>query len=161
MISEILKKMILYSNGNLHDINHFIKVWTYAKTIAELEGVDESTKYILETAAIVHDIACPVLRARSGSCDGKMQEIEGPDLAKEFLKEFEFSEEQLSRVLYLVGHHHTCEDVNGIDYQILLEADYIVNAGESGYSLESIKETDAALFRTVSGKSILESIFGF
>ena len=69
MISEILKKMILYSNGNLHDINHFIKVWTYAKTIAELEGVDESTKYILETAAIVHDIACPVLRARFGSCD--------------------------------------------------------------------------------------------
>ena len=161
MISEILKKMILYSNGNLHDINHFIKVWAYAKTIAELEGVDESTKYILETAAIVHDIACPVLRARSGSCDGKMQEIEGPDLAKEFLKEFEFSEEQLNRVLYLVGHHHTCEDVNGIDYQILLEADYIVNADESGYSLESIKKTDAALFRTASGKSILESIFGF
>ena len=160
MTSEILKKMILYSNGNLHDINHFIKVWTYAKTIAELECVDESTKYILETAAIVHDIACPTLRARFGSCDGKMQEIEGPDLAKDLLKEFKLSEEQLSRVLYLVGHHHTYGDVDGIDYQILLEADYIVNAGESGYTTESIKETDATLFKTASGRSILKSIFG-
>ncbi len=37
-IAEILKKMITFSNGNIHDIDHLIKVWTYAKTIGELEG---------------------------------------------------------------------------------------------------------------------------
>ena len=39
-ITEILKKMITFSNGNIHDIDHLIKVWTYAKTIGELEGLD-------------------------------------------------------------------------------------------------------------------------
>lgn len=37
MIEEIFIKMLKYANGNLHDINHFIKVWTYAKTIGQLE----------------------------------------------------------------------------------------------------------------------------
>jgi hypothetical protein len=32
-----MKKMILYSNGNTHDINHFMKVYGYAKMIGECE----------------------------------------------------------------------------------------------------------------------------
>ena len=40
----------------------------------------------------------------------------------------------MNRVAYLVGHHHSPEQIDGIDYQILIEADYIVNASESGYS---------------------------
>lgn len=34
-VSEVIKKMVAYSEGNLHDINHFMKVYAYAKTIAE------------------------------------------------------------------------------------------------------------------------------
>ncbi len=37
-VAEIMNKMIAYSDGNLHDINHFMKVWGYARTIAEMEG---------------------------------------------------------------------------------------------------------------------------
>ena len=40
----------------------------------------------------------------------------------------------MNQVAYLVGHHHSPEQIEGIDYQILIEADYIVNASESGYS---------------------------
>lgn len=32
LVSEIVKKMIDYSQGNLHDINHFMKVYGYAKS---------------------------------------------------------------------------------------------------------------------------------
>ena len=32
-IAEITKKMIEFYDGNLHDINHFLKVYAYAKTI--------------------------------------------------------------------------------------------------------------------------------
>lgn len=39
-ISQIMEKMIAFSNGNLHDMNHLMCVWTYAKTIGELEGLD-------------------------------------------------------------------------------------------------------------------------
>ena len=57
-IAEILEKMICYSNGNIHDIDHLVRVWTFAKTIGELEHIDAETQYILEVAAITHDIAC-------------------------------------------------------------------------------------------------------
>ena len=40
----------------------------------------------------------------------------------------------MNRVAYLVGHHHSPEQIDAIDYQILIEADDIVNASESRYS---------------------------
>ena len=51
-ISQLMEQMIVFSNGNLHDITHFITVWTYAKTIGELEGLDPETQFVLEVAAI-------------------------------------------------------------------------------------------------------------
>ena len=44
----------------------------------------------------------------------------------------------MNRVAYLVGHHHSPEQINGIDYQILIEADDIVNASESRCSQQAI-----------------------
>lgn len=60
-IAQIIEKMIAFSEGNIHDITHLSCVWTYAKTIGELEGLDAETQFILEVAAITHDIACPAL----------------------------------------------------------------------------------------------------
>mgnify|MGYP000340972515 FL=1 len=31
------------------------------------------------------------------------------------------------RVAYLIGHHHTYDKIEGMDYQILVEADFLVN----------------------------------
>ena len=87
-ITEILKKMITFSNGNIHDIDHLIKVWTYAKTIGELEGLDPETQFVLEVAAITHDIACPLCREKYGNANGKYQEIEGAPLVTEFLSRY-------------------------------------------------------------------------
>ena len=36
LISHIAQKMIRESHGNLHDINHFLKVYAYARTIGVL-----------------------------------------------------------------------------------------------------------------------------
>ena len=66
-ISEIMKKMILYSNGNTHDINHFMKVYGYAKMIGECEHLAAKEQKILEIAAILHDIACPLCREKYGN----------------------------------------------------------------------------------------------
>ena len=38
-VAEVVKKMVEYSKGDLHDINHFMKVYAYAKTIAEGENL--------------------------------------------------------------------------------------------------------------------------
>ena len=87
-ISQIMEKMIAFSEGNIHDIDHFVRVWNYAKTIAELEGINPDTQYILEVAAITHDIACPLCREKYGNTNGKLQEEEGVPLIKVFLSDF-------------------------------------------------------------------------
>lgn len=157
-IAQIMKKMIAFSEGNVHDIDHFMKVWTYAKTIGELEQIDEKTQYILEVAAITHDIACPLCRVKYGNTNGKYQEEEGGPLVTEFLSDTGMTKEQISRVAYLVGHHHTLTAIEGMDYQILIEADYIVNATESGYSRENVENFVEKIMKTDSGKEIARGI---
>lgn len=159
-IAEIMKRMIAFSNGNMHDIDHFIRVWAYAKMIGELEGLDEGTQYVLEAAAITHDIACPLCREKYGSTNGKYQEKEGMIMAADFLADTGMPKEQIDRVAYLVGHHHTIDGIDGADYQILIEADYIVNAEESGYSKKNIENFIAAVMKTESGKAIAKSVLG-
>ena len=158
-IAELTRKMIVFSEGDLHDISHFLKVWAYAKTIGELEGLDPQTQFILEAAALTHDIACPLCREKYGNTAGPYQEKEGMVLTRNFLADCGLAEKTLERVIYLVGHHHTLSGVDGMDYQILLEADYLVNADESGYSRENIENTLARLFKTPTGSSLLKSIY--
>lgn len=158
-VSELIKKMIAYSQGNLHDIAHFLKVYAYAKTIGECERLDEDTQLTLEVAAVLHDIACPLCREKYGSTDGQYQEREGAVLAADFLKDTGFSEALIARVSYLVGHHHTLTQIEGMDYQILIEADYLVNADESHYDKENIRNMDEKIFRTEAGKELLREMY--
>lgn len=158
-VNTVMQKMIDFSDGNLHDICHFLKVYAYAKTIGEGEGLDPVTQETLELAAIVHDIACPLCREKYGSTMGKYQEAEGMPLAREFLQGTGTPEDMTERVAYLVGHHHTLDNVDGIDYRILLEADFLVNADESSYSTEKIQHAADTVFATATGKRLLESIY--
>lgn len=48
MINKIKEKMIVFYKGNLHYIEHFIKVYSYARMIGEMEGLDSKTQSILE-----------------------------------------------------------------------------------------------------------------
>ena len=158
-VSDIAVKMIEYSNGNLHDINHFLKVYAYAKTIGSCEKLTMEEQETLEISALVHDIACPLCRAKYGNTNGKLQETEGSILAREFLRDVGLPEKIVDRVTFLVAHHHTLTDVDGLDYQILLEADYLVNAGESHYTQDNISNAEKRLFRTQTGIALLRSIY--
>ena len=35
-IAELAQRMIAYSTGNLHDINHFLKVYAYALSLIHI-----------------------------------------------------------------------------------------------------------------------------
>ena len=158
-VAEIMKNMVAYSQRNLHDIDHFLKVWAYAKAIGELEGLGPEEQTVLEVAAITHDIACPLCREKYGNTGGKNQEREGAVLAREFLQDSGLRESQIDRVVYLVGHHHTYTAIEGLDYQILVEADYLVNAGESGYSEEQRRTFAKNVFQTETGRALLQAVF--
>ncbi len=158
-IAEITKKMIAYSNGNRRDISHFLKVYVYAKTIGECEGLDPRTQEILEVSALLHDIACPLCREKYGNTNGSNQEKEGTILAADFLKDSGYDQNFIDRVVFLVGHHHTLDQIDGMDYQILIEADYLVNADESSYSETNIRNTMTHVFKTGTGTALLKSIY--
>lgn len=158
-ISEIALKMIVYSNGDLHDINHFMKVYAYAKTIGECERLDSQTQAILEAAAILHDIACPLCREKYGNTSGPLQEKEGAILTEAFLKNFDCPDAFMKRVVFLVGHHHSLNRIEGMDYQILVEADYLVNADEAKQSNEDIHSMMERVFKTKTGISLLKSMY--
>ena len=158
-ISQILEKMLVFSEGKVHDIDHLIRVWTYARAIAELEGLDAETRFVLETAAITHDIACPLCREKYGSTNGKYQEAEGSHLVRAFLADTGLSGAQIDRVAFLVGHHHSYTDVDGPDYQILLEADYIANACENGYDRQAVEAFLQRFMKTDSGRRLARAVF--
>ena len=158
-VSEAIVKMVSDCGGSQHDICHFMKVWAYARTIGELEGLDPGTLQTLEFSAIVHDIACPELRKEFGNAPGNLQEIYGPPLVRVFFKDSGMDEEMLSRICYLVGHHHTTSDVHGMDHQILLEADFLVNAGEQEKYQKNAGSVRKEVFKTKTGIGLLEKMF--
>ena len=159
-VAAVIERMIAFSDGNLHDIDHLIRVWTYARTIGALEGLDGRTQYILEVAAITHDIACPLCRAKYGNTNGKLQEQEGAPMAAEFLGKLGLEADVVERVAWLVGHHHTFAPVDGMDHQALLEADYIANASENGYSADNIRIFTDRIVKTAAGRRLIGAVFG-
>lgn len=158
-VAQIMERMIAFSEGNMHDIDHLIRVWTYAKIIGELEGLDADAQYILEVSAITHDIACPLCRGKYGNTNGKHQEEEGAPLVRAFLADTGMTEAQIGRIAYLVGHHHTIDGVDALDWQILIEADYIANATENSYSEKNVRSFVQKIMKTDSGKRLAQSIF--
>ena len=107
----------------------------------------------------VHDISCPLCREKYGNTNGKNQELESEPLVKEFFEGMPVSEQKVERIIWLVTHHHTYTNIDGIDYQILIEADFLVNASESNFSKVSIENAKSRIFRTAAGCRLLESIF--
>ena len=159
IVSIAIQRMIEFYKGNRHDINHFLKVWAMAKTIGELEGLDAHTQEILELAAVIHDIACPLCREKYGDTDGKHQERESPPLVEAFFEDLPVARADAERISWLAAHHHTYTDIGGIDHQILLEADYLVNADENGYKRPAIENFRARIFRTAAGIRLLDSVY--
>lgn len=158
-VADAVEKMIRFSDGNIHDIEHFMKVWAFAKTIGEQEGLDEHTQLILELAAVVHDISCPLCREKYGNTNGKLQEREGPALVAEFFAGSGLADSDILRISWLVAHHHTFIDVDGLDHRILLEADFLVNAGENGSPKAAVRKARELVFKTQSGTRLLDSVF--
>ncbi len=67
---------------------------------------------------------------------------------------------EVDRICYLIAHHHTYENVDGLDYRILLEADFLVNALEDDLPKEAIRKCRENVFETETGVYLLNTMFG-
>lgn len=158
--NRLIEEMVGYYSGDPKRIQHFLKVYQFAKLIGEQEELDEQTRFTLETAAIVHDIGIRNAEEKFGQCNGKLQEQEGPPEAEKLLAALGYDENVINRVSYLVGHHHTYTNVDGMDYRILLEADFLVNIYEDGLDKEAVLSVLENVFRTETGIRLCRTMFG-
>ena len=158
-IADLFIAMATYDTPSTHRIAHFTKVHAYARQIGLLEKVDEETQLIVEAAAIVHDIGIKVCLEKYGSHAGHLQEQEGPPLAETMLASLGFAEGVIERVSFLVGHHHTYDDIDGIDYQILVESDFLVNLEEQEAPEATIRKTLDNIFKTPTGRHLCRLLF--
>lgn len=159
-IGKLINEMINYYAGDIPRVNHLLKVYAFGKAIGNGENLDEKTQYSLDLATVIHDIGVKTSEEKYGSTAGKYQEVFGAVQSKEMLQKLGVEESITERVSFLVGHHHTYDKVDGMDYQILLEADFLVNACEDGLSADAIASSKKNLFKTSTGLQILKNLYG-
>ena len=158
-IGDVIQAMTHYYSGDIKRINHFLKVYGFAKVIGEAEGIESSLQETLEVAALVHDIGIKISEEKYNSSAGHYQQIEGPAIAKDMLEKLGYEKEFVDRVCYLIAHHHTYQNIEGMDYQILVEADFIVNIHEDNMGQKEIKSIEEKIFKTKSGISMLHNCY--
>ena len=161
MIGKIIYEMIKINGRDTKRINHALKVLGIAKCIAEEEGLAPKELQTLETAAVLHDIGICYCEQTFGRCTGKMQEQYGPEIAKGILDRYDVEEALKKRVLFLIANHHTYSDISGQDYQILIEADFLVNLDEGDLNINAFKAAYDKYFKTQAGKRIATEMFEF
>ena len=154
--AHVVKAMIEYERGCGQRIGHFLKVYGYAKAIGELEGLDPRTQLILEAAALMHDVGIKASLALYGDASGAHQEEEGPPVARKMLEALGYARDVTDRVCFLIARHHTYADIDGMDYQILIEADFLVNFSDMP---AGDRMGNAKYFRTAAGKHFLNTIY--
>ena len=159
MLKQVYLNMIDYYAGDPTRIQHFVKVHSFAGLIGRQEGLDEHTQFILEATAYVHDIGIKPAEEKYGREDGPLQERLGPPVAKDLLTDLGFEAEDIDRICYLIGHHHTYTDMDGLDYQILVEADFLVNLFENRSTPDQCQACYERIFRTATGRHICKTMF--
>ena len=64
----------------------------------------------------------------------------------------------MDRICWLVAHHHSYDNVQDIDLQILIEADFLVNLDEKQADEAAIEKVRDDHFKTTTGKKFLQQL---
>lgn len=155
----VTEKMIEYFEGDVRRINHALKVNSFAILIGRSAALDSQTMDVIHYAAILHDIGIKESEKKYQSSAGPYQEKEGPPVARRILSEMNVPEAIIERVCFIVGHHHTYSKIDGVDFQILVEADFLVNAYEDEMSREAVNSAVNKVFKTEAGKRLMQVMY--
>lgn len=158
-ISVVIQRAVLHNHGMPQLIQHLLKVYAFTKAIAEAEGLQGQALETLEIAAILHDIGIRDCLEKYGHCNGPEQEKEGPPIARTLMEGLNLPSAAIKRVEYLIGHHHSYQQIDGLDYQILVEADFLVNLFEGDQSAEAVRSAYHKYFRTATGRQLCRAQF--
>jgi hypothetical protein len=154
---KAIEKMKGYFNDKRF-IEHTLKVLGRAEQLCDGEHIDDV--FIREVAtlgSIFHDIGIPEAMKKHNSMDAPFQEKEGPAVARRLMQDMGVRPDILERVCYIVGHHHTADRVDGADFQVIWEADFIVNIDEKNIVIDADK-VESAIEENLKSKTGLALI---
>ena len=139
-------------------IEHALAVLDYAEKIQANEGGDP---LVVRAAAILHDIGIHEAERKYGSSTGKYQEIEGPPIAEEILKQYDLDAEAIEHICKIIANHHTLNDFDTTEFRIILDADRLVNIPEDfpDASEEKLQKIIDNKFKTHEGCRIAKELF--
>jgi HD superfamily phosphodiesterase len=156
---QVINAMIGYNGKDQRRIQHALNVFAYAQFLCEGEKCEAPIRNIVEYAAILHDIGIHEAEEKYHTTSPVLQELEGPSVARELLHETDVEEKIIERICYLIGNHHSYDKIDGIDFQILVEADFLVNIYEESMKQSKIASLRNTLFKTQTGIALLESMY--
>ena len=154
-ISFEMKK---YFGTDFKRVNHALKVARYAEQILKIEG---GHPLVVLGAAYLHDIGIHEAERKHGSPSGHYQEIEGPPIARRILEGLTVQREIVDEVCDMIGHHHSPREEESLNFQILYEADWLVNLEEEGISKDrqKLETVIAKVFKTATGKDLAQKVY--
>ena len=140
-------------------INHALKVLGFAKRIMAGEATPADMQKTVVITALLHDVGIKAAEQKYQSSAGPYQEQEGPPIVRAIMGRNQEQPALIDRVAYIVGGHHTPGKNDGLDFQIIWEADLLVNIEEDG--LAAMKDKLPAIieknFRTATGRAIAQA----
>jgi HD superfamily phosphodiesterase len=155
---RISLEMKKYFGTDFKRVNHALRVAKYAEQILKMEG---GHPLIIMGAAYLHDIGIHEAERKHGSNSGHYQEMEGPAIAKEILERLNVQKEMIEEICDIISHHHSPRGEETLNFQILHEADWLVNIEEEEISKDRkrLGELIGKAFRTVTGKQLAEKFY--
>ena len=159
MIPRVMEKMVGYFGHDTRRINHALKVFTFTQIISSREPLEAGMQEIIAYTALLHDIGILEAERKYTSSSGKYQQIEGPPIARHILADLGISAPVIDRVCFITGNHHTYTKIDGIDFQIIVEADFLVNIFEDDLGREAIESIGVHIFKTDAGKNLLRIMY--
>ncbi len=163
MRTEAIAAMRTYYGARQRSVDHTLAVLGYAEKILEGEGITGPyERQVVVLAAIMHDVGIPAALAKYGSVTHRQQEEEGVPVTREILTGLGVRPDILERVCYIVGHHHTAEAVDGPDFQVVWEADALVNIPAKNPTPDAAQVEDLIrpVFKTPTGTSLIHEVLG-
>lgn len=159
MLEKIVREMVLYFNKDVRRINHALKVQNFCAAIAGLEHFDDKNKLIVNLSGILHDIGIKEAELKYNSSAGPYQEKEGPAIARQIMEKHGIDAGVVERVCHIVGHHHSYSKIDGMDFQALVEADFLVNIFEDNMEKPAVASIKDKYFKTQTAIELLDTMY--
>lgn len=142
------------------EIEHALNVLGNAEFIMDGEKIQGRERYLIAVTAILHDIGMINAKEKYGQTGGPYQEKEGPAAAKALLVGEDFGEDEIDRICYIIGNHHTPSKIDGVDFQVLWEADVLeaLKKIDKESNQDKLQVLITKNFKTKTGVQLAESM---